>query len=198
MSRPPLGKPGRVAAIIRSQRTPGLHPATWRSRTDPGASYSIHDFDFEKDPTRLGVMGSIYNASDADLTPFRDACGKMLMWHGWADAIVTPQLTIDYYGQIEERMGGRDATRDFFRLFMIPGMDHCGLQPGPGITAAGVDLLTALERCVEEEQAPEKPTATNKHGGRVYWRRPLCPYPGIARHQGGSTEPADSFECVAP
>lgn len=123
----------------------------------------------------------------------------MLMWHGWADAIVTPQLTIDYYGQVEARMGGRAATRDFFRLFMIPGMDHCGLQAGPGITEAGFDPLTALERWVEEGQAPEKLIATKTSTeGEVSWSRPLCPYPQVARHQGGSTEQADSFECVAP
>jgi hypothetical protein len=166
---------------------------------DPGPAYGIHQFDFEKDPARLDVMGSIYNATDPDLTAFREAGGKMLMWHGWADAIVTPQLTIDYYGQVEESMGGRDATRGFFRLFMIPGMDHCGLQPGPGITEAGFDSLTALERWVEEGQAPEKLIATRTSTeGQVSWSRPLCPYPQTMHHRGGSTEQADSFECVAP
>jgi feruloyl esterase len=166
---------------------------------DPGPAYSIHQFDFEKDPARLDVMGAIYNATDPDLSAFRQAGGKLLMWHGWADTIVPPQLTVDYYEQVEARMGGRAATGDFFRLFMIPGMDHCGLQPGPGITEAGFDPLSALERWVEEGQAPEQLIATKTDAaGAVLWRRPLCPYPRSARYLGGSTEQADRFECVAP
>jgi hypothetical protein len=120
MSRPRPGKPRRVAAvIIRDQSARrGCIPASWRSRTTP-ALLQHPRLRFREGPARLGVIGSIYNATDPDLTAFSDAGGKVLMWHGWADAIVTPQLTIDYYGQVEERMGGRDATRDFFRLFMI-------------------------------------------------------------------------------
>ncbi len=122
---------------------------------DPGASYSPLDFDFETDPARLSAMAAVYNADATDLGAFRDAGGKMIVWHGWADAIVTPQKTVDWYGKLAADMGGRDAVAGFARLFMIPGMDHCGLLPGPGgIDQWSIDPLGALEAWVEGGTAP--------------------------------------------
>jgi feruloyl esterase len=123
---------------------------------DPGASYSPLDFDFEKDPARLATMGEVYNADAADIGAFRDAGGKLLVWHGWADAIVTPYKTAEWYGQLAENMGGEEAVGQFARLFMIPGMDHCGLLPGPGgVDQWSIDPLGALEKWVEAGEAPE-------------------------------------------
>ena len=59
------------------------------------------------------------------------------MYQGWADAIVTPAMTVDYYEAVERKSGGREGTQDFLRLFMLPGVDHCGLQPGPGADQTG-------------------------------------------------------------
>jgi len=168
---------------------------------DPGHGYGPLDFDFERDPARLDVMAEIYNATDPDLGAFADAGGKLLMWHGWADAIVTPQLTVDYFEALEDAMGGRRATRDVARLFMVPGMDHCGLLPGgPGISQAGFDPLSALERWVEDGEAPERLLATKTDAdGEGLWTRPLCPYPEVARYQGsGSIDEAENFACVLP
>ena len=123
---------------------------------DPGASYSPLDFDFEKDPARLTSMGEVYNADATDLSAFRDAGGKMIIWHGWADAIVTPYKTIEWHEQLAETMGGPEEVDQFARLFMIPGMDHCGLLPGPGdIDQWSIDPLGSLEKWVEGGEAPD-------------------------------------------
>ncbi len=123
---------------------------------DPGASYSPLDFDFETDPARLSVMADVYNSDGTDLSAFRDAGGKMIVWHGWADAIVTPYKTVDWYERLSADMGGADAVGTFARLFMVPGMDHCGLLPGPGgVDQWSIDPLGALETWVENGPAPE-------------------------------------------
>jgi feruloyl esterase len=167
---------------------------------DPGDTYTVLDFDFDKDPPRLSLMAQIYNATGTDLSKFKARGGKLLMYHGWADAIVTPQLTVDWYGGVEKDMGGRQGTQEFLRLFMIPGMDHCGLQPGPGITQMEFDPLTALEKWVEEGVAPDVLLATKKDkDGKTLWTRPLCTYPKVAKYKG-TGDPTDgaNFACVEP
>jgi feruloyl esterase len=123
---------------------------------DPGAAYSPMDFDFETDPARLATMAAVYNSDSPDLAAFRDAGGKMIVWHGWADAVVTPYKTDDWYENVKAGMGGADKAAEFVRLFMIPGMDHCGLLKGPsGVDQWSVDPLGALEAWVETGKAPD-------------------------------------------
>ncbi len=122
---------------------------------DPGPSFTPLDFDFERDPPRLSAMAAVYNADGTDLAAFRDAGGKMIVWHGWADAVVTPYKTVDWYKKLAADMGGAEAVGQFARLFMIPGMDHCGLLPGPGgIDQWSIDPLGAIEAWVESGAAP--------------------------------------------
>jgi len=91
-----------------------------------------------------------------DLQAFIAAGGKMIVWHGWADAIVTPYKTVEWYEKLVSNMGGREALEKNVRLFMIPGMDHCGVLPGPnGISGDSLNVLEALENWVEKGIAPE-------------------------------------------
>jgi hypothetical protein len=165
---------------------------------DPGESYAPAQFDFDKDPARLAPMQAIYNSDDPDLSKFKARGGKLVMYHGWADALVTPQKTVDYYEAVEKKMGGRAATQDFLRLFMVPGFDHCGLQAGPGIDQNGFDPLTALEAWVEKGEAPQSLLATKRDkDGKTLWTRPLCPYPQRAKYAGtGDQNDAASFACA--
>jgi feruloyl esterase len=92
-------------------------------------------------------------------------------------------------------MGGYDRTRDFFRLFMAPGMGHCAGGPGPN----QFDAVIALEQWVERGVAPDILLATHSTAGKVDRTRPLCPYPQVARYKGvGSIDDAASFSCAAP
>ena len=119
------------------------------------------------------------------------------MYHGLADPIVTPQNTLDYYAAAEKAAGG--SVADHFRLFMIPGMDHCGIptQAGPGITEAGFDPLSALEKWAEDGVAPDSMLATKTDkDGRVLWTRPLCAFPKKATYLGaGEIKDAGSYRC---
>lgn len=123
---------------------------------DPGPGWTAMDFDFETDPPRLATMAKVYNADDPDLSAFIGAGGKMIVWHGWADPLVTPQKTVDWFAAAAAAAGGEETFEENVRLFMIPGMDHCGIAAGPaGVTQADIDPLTALEAWVEEGRAPD-------------------------------------------
>jgi len=167
---------------------------------DPGEQYSVERFDFDQDPPQMEFMAQIYNANDPDLDTFRESGGKLLMWHAWADAGIPPLGSIAFYEAVEEHVGSRAATQDFFRLFMVPGMDHCGIQEGPGITQHGFDPLTALEQWVEQGEAPTRLLTTKTDStGAVQWTRPVCPYPQRAVYDSeGDPDAASSFECVIP
>lgn len=124
---------------------------------DPGAGWSPQDFDFETDPARLAAMAGVYNGDNPDLTAFREAGGKMIVWHGWGDAIVTPFKTVDWYNKAAEMAGGEEALKENVALFMLPGVDHCGILPSAsGLSQAGIDPMTPLEAWLE---TGEKPTS---------------------------------------
>ena len=116
------------------------------------------DFNFDSDPNLLEYMGRIYNATDTNLRAFEKAGGKILMYHGWADTIIPPIYTQDYYDRVAAAMGGVKKIQKFFRLFMIPGMDHCSTAQafGTSIGLDDFDALGALEMWVERGQAPDK------------------------------------------
>jgi len=122
---------------------------------DPGASWTAQQFDFERDPPRLAQAKSVYNGDDPDISAFREAGGKMIVWHGWADAIVTPYKTVEWYEAAAEAAGGEEALEENVALFMVPGLDHCGILPGPGgISAASLDPMTPLESWLETGARP--------------------------------------------
>lgn len=149
---------------------------------DAGPNYQITNFDFNRDPARMTAAAQTLNADDPDLTKFRDAGGKLLMYHGWADPLVTPYKTVEYYEALRGRFGGTAAVDNFLRLFMIPGMDHCGAQAayGPGVDQRSIDPLTALENWVEKGEAPANlPMTAFNDNGSTAWRRPICPHPRL-------------------
>jgi feruloyl esterase len=144
---------GRQPALIERFATDFLRYMAFVP--DAGETFDVRQYDFERDPPRLATMSRIYDATNPDLAGFRQRGGKLLLFHGWADPIVTPQRTLEYYDAVRARMGGTESTAQFARLFMLPGVDHCGLQPGPGAKSLAFDPLPALEAWVEHYEAPE-------------------------------------------
>jgi hypothetical protein len=158
--------------------------------------------------------GEDFDAVNTDLSGFKAVGGKLIQYHGWSDAAIPATDSIDYYNAVAERLGGLDSTKSFYRLFLAPGMMHCGLGPGPS-AVGGVfgqpaadhdpqhDVLSALNLWVEKGMAPEKIVATRYHDDDpvkgVAAQRPWCAYPATARFSGkGATSEASNFSCEAP
>jgi len=141
----------------------------------------------------LEQYGEVIGTDNPDLTAFRDRGGKAIVWHGWADQLISAEGTIDHYQRVQQHMGGAEETSDFLRLFMAPGIGHCAGGPGPAPTGQ----LDALLEWVEEGDAPETLMATRRdQTGAVTRSRPLCQYPLVARYTGtGSTDEAANFVC---
>ena len=111
---------------------------------------------------------------------------------------MTPFLTVSYYEALARKAGGRQSAQDFARLFMVPGMDHCGIgQDGPGIADTGIDPLTALERWVEQGQAPDQLEARKVAAGRPSGRGRSAPIRRSPSYKGsGDVKDAASFACA--
>lgn len=153
------------------------------------------------------TMGDRLNAVDPDLNALKNLGGKLILYHGWSDPALPPQATVNYYQSVAAKLGQKQ-TAGFVRLYMVPGMQHCGGGPGPdsfGATpgAAKSDPLhsmsLALENWVEHGSIPGKIIAAKYADGHVVRTRPLCPYPQVARYSGsGNTDDAANFTCAAP
>ena len=158
-------------------------------------NYSYRDFDFDTDLPLVEFMGKILNATDVDLFRFKAYGGKLLMYHGWADPATTALRSIQYHEEVVAALGNQRQTDRFLRLFLAPGMQHCGGGPGPNT----FDTLTTLERWVEDRIAPDRIIASHSTGGVVDRTRPLCPYPQVAQYVGtGSIDQAENFTCTLP
>jgi feruloyl esterase len=188
-------------------------------------SYNLFTFDFDRDmATNDASVGRYINAIDPDLRPLKHRGSKILMYHGFNDPAISAQNSINYYESVVKFFTGRRDTREealgevqeFYRLFMMPGMQHCGGGPGPNAIGAPFalpapvmdaehDVLSALERWVERGTPPSKLIATKYAGdnpaGGVVMQRPVCPYPQEAvfvGRRGDSTNVASNFKCRAP
>ena len=159
----------------------------------PDPTYDWKTFDFDKDPQRMQHYRSIADATNPDLTRFRGRGGKILMYFGWADPALNPLMGVQYYEQVTQRMA--PSTPDFFKLYMVPGMFHCG----GGIGTSVFDAVTPLVEWVEKSAAPTSIPAARELDGRIVRTRPLCPYPQVARYRGsGSIDDGANFVCATP
>ncbi len=158
--------------------------------------WDYRKFDITRDMTTAEVeVGDTLDAIDPNLTPYFDHGGKLLQYQGWADPVVPPLNSINYYERVRAVVDDANLDR-YYRLFMVPGMGQCGGGTGPN----RFDALQALDGWVETGRPPEQIIASRLNGADgVVRTRPLCPYPEIAVYDGGgSVDAADSFSCGAP
>jgi feruloyl esterase len=138
--------------------------------------------------TISGVMNSV----DPNLQPLFAHGGKLLQYHGWADPGIPPGSSVNYYKSVLEAMRGKAKVNDSYRLFMVPGMGHCGGGDG----TSTFDMVSALDQWVVQGKAPDQIMASKVVSGAVVRTRPLCPYPQVANYKGsGSTDDAANFSC---
>jgi feruloyl esterase len=163
-----------------------FHDSEWDYKT----------FDFDSDLARTEkAENGLLNANDANLNAFMDRGGKLIQYHGWADPQIAPGSSVRYYKKVLDTMGGAAKVQSFYRLFMVPGMAHCGGGDG----TSTFDMLAALEHWKEQGKAPEQIAASRMRDGKVDRTRPLCPYPEVAKYRGsGSTDDAANFSCAMP
>ncbi len=137
-----------------------------------------------------GVIGT----NNPDLRRFRDAGGKLLSWVGTSDPLIYPQGVIGYYQSVLDTMRGLRKTEEFYRLFIAPGVGHCG----GGTGASPTDPFDALVNWVEHGQAPQQLSgALTDSTGNVVLTRPVCSYGKVATYAGqGSTNEAANFVCA--
>jgi hypothetical protein len=152
--------------------------------------YNWIEFDFQAAPDNLNQASYILNATDPDLSEFRNNGGKLISYFGWADPDINPLTAISYQQAVDDKVAG--DVNDFYRLFMVPGMFHCTGGPGP----FDFDAITPLIDWVEKKYAPDVIIGRNLVGDAVKFERPLCPVPMQAKYLGlGELNKASSFEC---
>jgi Tannase and feruloyl esterase len=172
--------------------------------------WDFHSLNFDSDVKLTDdKLASVLNSTDPNLRPFRDRGGKLIQYHGWGDSAIPPQDSIDYFETVQSAMG---TTKNFYRLFMVPGMSHCGggagantfgnSSPAPQADAAH-DVVMALDQWVTHGTAPDQIIATrfvdNDPAKGIALTRPLCPYPQEAHYKGnGSLNEAGNFACRIP
>jgi feruloyl esterase len=182
-----LGWNDRVAGAPIS-----LAVETYRDLVFADPDWDFRSFDAERDmPRAHAAIGALMNSTDPDLEPFLSHGGKLLLYHGWNDSGIPPLASVDYYDSILETVDPSLADGGV-RLFMVPGMNHCG----GGVGTDRFDAAAAIDRWVTTGEAPERIEAAREEAGRTLRTRPLCPYPAVAVYTGaGSTDDADNFVC---
>jgi len=128
----------------------------------------------------LAANHPLYDATNPDLSAFRQAGGKLILWHGWADQHISPKYTIAYYEAMQDQMGASTVDR-FARLYLLPGVGHCG--GGEGLP--NIDLVSQVTGWVEQGVAPGAVTTWRTDGSAAATAsRPVYPYPAVARYKG--------------
>jgi feruloyl esterase len=196
-------------------------------------AFDFHNFDFDSDVAYLdSTLSGLINSNSPDLSAFKARGGKLLMWHGWTDTTLEPRNSVNYYNSVVAVTGAGlhlpglldeagengalhahrrqylEETQEFFRLFMAPGVNHCGGGAGPnssfaytlgnavGPLDADHDILAALDRWAIDGVAPERLFASHFTGGTADKTRPVCVYPQIARYSGhGDPNAPESWSC---
>ena len=144
-------------------------------------------FNFDRDVARTAETAAINDANGSQHSSFAGRGGKLLVYHGLSDQAMSTGSLVHWYEQLTPRQ--YEGPQDWARLFLVPGMTHCG----GGRSTDQFDVLSAIQNWVEHGQAPDRIVAQGPaFPGRT---RPLCPYPKVARYDGGNPEDERSFSC---
>jgi hypothetical protein len=185
------GSEQQFMALISGKEPFPVAQSYFRDIVFNNPQWDFKSFDYDKDLAASYKAGSdILDAPSSGLAPFFKKGGKLLLSHGWSDGLIPARNTADFYKSIIAKMDPKKAA-DSIRLFMLPGVGHCGGGDAPNVA----DMLSAIDQWVETGKAPDRIIATNPPNQKSM-SRPICPYPQIAKYMGtGSTDEAENFEC---
>lgn len=156
-------------------------------------SYNSSTFDWASDVSDVDTQaGSRIDAINPDLSDFREAGGKILVYQGWADPFNAATWPIEHLQQIEEATGGN--VNEWFELFMVPGGGHCGAASYYPHVPATYHTVGKMVEWVEKGQRPREVLSTEPEDGSGRSRL-LCPWPEKARFMGGDEDEARSYTC---
>ncbi|KAF4434874.1 feruloyl esterase B precursor [Fusarium acutatum] len=145
-------------------------------------------------------FGHIMDSSDPSLHRFRTAGGKIIIWHGLSDQLIYPQDSIRYFKEVQKKCKSKGKSEDlgnFLRLFLAPGVDHCGFGQSAG--AVPKDPFGALLAWVEDEKPPHTLDAHTKPDALTQFSRKICRYPAVAKYKGrGNTNDSKNYICAFP
>lgn len=164
------------------------------------ASRNWRNFDFDRDlDNALKKYAPANEATSTDLSKFKARGGKLILYNGVDDPLYSVDHVVDWYRALAKQAGSIANAQEYVRLFLAPGMGHCGGGPGPNV----VDPLPLLAAWVERGEAPASMPATkfkdNDIGKGIAATRPLCAWPQAARYRGaGSMQEARNFQCTTP
>jgi feruloyl esterase len=179
--------------VIADTAPMGVSIGSYRHLLYQDPAWDWRKFDLDRDTAAADEKYGYINAVNPDLSAFKKRGGKLLMYHGWNDPLISPENSINYYSSVLAKMGQKQD--DWLRLFMVPAMGHCNGGPGPN----QFNIFGSLERWKEAGEAPAQIRASRVANNRVDMTRPLCPYPQVAAYKGvGSTNDAANFACKAP
>ena len=155
---------------------------------DPAWDPRTLNFDSDVERASKGA-NLVFDATDADLSQFTRRGGKLIMYQGWGEPGIPPGNLVKYFAEIQQKTSG---AKDSVRVFMVPGMGHCGGGNG----TSTFDMVSALDGWRASGQPPEQVNASRVRDGKVDRTRPLCAWPAVARYTGsGSVDVADNFTC---
>ncbi len=147
-------------------------------------------WDLDRDVAAADAKAGFIDVRTYDLSAFKARGGKLLLYHGWSDPGIAAGNTVNFYKGVLSKMGAKQD--DWLRLFMVPGMQHCGGGPGPD----QFNKMGVIERWREAGIAPDQIQATHVTGSTVDMTRPICPYPKSPVYRGsGSMADAANFTC---
>ena len=152
------------------------------------SAWSYVGYDLARAGRDAAKVDTVISAVNPDLSAFRARGGKLLLVHGWSDPAISARATIEYFKEVERRT---PQASSFARLFLMPGVLHCGGGNG----CDEVDWTVVIRSWVEQDEAPSRIIARKLDDTRVVRTHPLCAYPMTARYNGGSTDDAASFTC---
>lgn len=181
------------AMLAATDPTPtALSLGSYREVLHQDRNWDWKTWNVDKDVAAVDEKYGYINAINPDLSAFKARGGKLIQYHGWADTAISPENSINYRASVLNKMGAKQDN--WYRLFMVPGMAHCGNGAGPN----QFNYMGAMERWRESGTAPEFMIAEHVANNKVDRTRPLCPYPQVATYKGvGSINDAANFSCKA-